>query len=81
MMDSGKPLSILGLGSKEESKVSPKNSSPKEEQFILFDKSVLGEGGQGNFLDGDNTLADMSKILNDETVQFIDDEEQMELFE
>jgi|688.fasta_scaffold219054_2 hypothetical protein len=45
MMDSGKPLSILGLGSKEESKVSPKNSSPKEEQFILFDKSVLGEGG------------------------------------
>lgn len=70
MMDSDKPLSIrgLGLGAKEEHKASPNNSSPKEEQFVLFDKSIVGRGSGGDFLDGENTLADMSKILNDETV-------------
>jgi len=34
----------------------------------LFDKSVVGEDGDRNFLDGETTLADMSKILADDTV-------------
>lgn len=57
----------------------------ESEQFVLFDKSLYDglspKNDSGKNFEYMQTMDDMSKILPEDSVTFIDDEEQMELFE